>query len=203
MTWRNLLARAPLPMLALAAAYGVYEFQREFVPSLVALISAAAFELTYLALAFVETQDRRRAQAVAVAAVVVSVLYNSLSALFHKAPGLLDAPDLWAVVALAVLHGAPLAVIAYNLSVLLMHEHPAHESAQSTHGETHYHLHLAQDVRTVRDFVRVRVEQMRTENPQLTDTAAALALGTSRDTIRRALEACAAPAQGMPDEEAV
>jgi len=45
--WRGILARLPLPMLALAASYGVYEFARLFVPMWVALVQAAAFELTY------------------------------------------------------------------------------------------------------------------------------------------------------------
>lgn len=116
--------RLPLPMLALAASYGVYSFNALFVPAWVALVSAAAFELTYVALAVVETRDRRRATLIALAAVVVSVLYNTLAGLFHVRPALLAARPLWADVLLAVLHGLPLAVVAYNVAVLLLHAEP-------------------------------------------------------------------------------
>ncbi|MCG8351146.1 MAG: hypothetical protein MI924_25530 [Chloroflexales bacterium] len=122
------IARLPLPMLALAASYGVYTFNLLFVPVWVALVSAAAYELTYVALAFVRVADaqRRRAAIIALAAVVVSVLYNSLSGLFHRRPDLLISPPLWADVTLAVLHGLPLAIVAYNVAVLLLHdEQPA------------------------------------------------------------------------------
>lgn len=121
MKWSDVLARAPLPMLALAAAYGVFEFQLLFVPAWVALISALAFEVTYIALAFVGTPDPRRATAISVAAVVVSIAYNTLAALFMRRPGLLVDTPLWGDVALAVLHGLPLAVVAYNVAALLLH----------------------------------------------------------------------------------
>ena len=125
--WRDLLARAPLPMLALAASYGVYSYQLLFVPAWAALMSAAAFEATYLALALVGTPDPRRATAISVAAVVVSVAYNTLSALFVRRPALLIDTPLWGDVALAVLHGLPLAVVAYNVAALLLHATPARD----------------------------------------------------------------------------
>ena len=51
--WRAVLSRAPLPMLALAASHGVYSYNLLFVPACVALVSAAAFELTYCGLSVV------------------------------------------------------------------------------------------------------------------------------------------------------
>lgn len=118
---RDWLARLPLPMLALSAAYGVWQFQALFVPLWVALVSAAAFELTYISLALAPVQDTRRATAVSVAAVVVSVLYNVLAALFVRRPALLLDTPLWGDVLLALLHGAPLAIVAYNVAALLLH----------------------------------------------------------------------------------
>jgi 4-amino-4-deoxy-L-arabinose transferase-like glycosyltransferase len=118
---RDWLARLPLPMLALAAAYGVFEYNRLFVPMWVAFVSAAAFELTYVALAFTATNDPRRATAVSLAAVIVSVLYNVLAALFVRRPALLVDTPLWGDVLLATLHGAPLAIVAYNVAALLFH----------------------------------------------------------------------------------
>ena len=125
--WRDLLARLPLPMLALAASYGVYSFALLFVPPWIAVVQAMAFELVYIGLAVVNlpAEQRRRAQAISIGAVVVSVAYNTLDGLFHRRPGLLAAPDLWLDVALSLLHGVPLAVLAYLVADLLLHHNPA------------------------------------------------------------------------------
>lgn len=131
--WRALLARLPLPTLALAAAYGVWSFQCLFVPWWVALISAASFELVYmgLAVAHLDADARRRATLISVGAVVVSVLYNSLSALFAIRPTLLEGRPLWADVVLAVAHGLPLAVVAFLVADLLLHTAPSPQPPQA------------------------------------------------------------------------
>ena len=110
--WRVILARLPLPMLALAASYGVFSFAQLFVPLGVAIIQAAAFELTYIGLAV--TQDlsattRKRATAISVGAVVASIVYNTLSGWFHRQPQLLENASPIAWLMFAILHGAPLA----------------------------------------------------------------------------------------------
>jgi hypothetical protein len=118
-----LLPRLPLPMLALAASYGVYQFALLFVPWWVALVQAAAFETTYLGLAMIESEtveQRRRATAISVGAVVVSVLYNSLAGFLHR-NGLGEVP-MWGEIVLATLHGAPLAIVAYLVADLLLHK---------------------------------------------------------------------------------
>lgn len=124
--WRNALARLPLPMLALAASYGVYTFNLLFVPAWVAVTGAAAFELTYvgLAVARVTTDQRQRASIIAASAVGVSVIYNTASGLFQRRPDLLLNAPLWADALLAVLHGLPLAIVAYNVAALLLHDTP-------------------------------------------------------------------------------
>lgn len=123
-TFRVILARLPLPMLALAASYGVYSFAVLFVPTWVAIVQAAAFELTYIGLAVTDgltDQGRRRATRISVGAVVVSILYNTLAGLFHRNPEWLTAwGGLWEW-GLALLHGAPLAWVAYLVADLLLH----------------------------------------------------------------------------------
>lgn len=122
--WRALLSRAPLPMLALAASYGVYSFALLFVPWWVALAQAAAFESTYLGLAVLESSDaakRKRAGAISIGAVVVSVIYNSAAGFFHRNPDTLLGTPWYAEVALAMAHGAPLAIVAYLVADLLLH----------------------------------------------------------------------------------
>lgn len=126
--WRGLLAVLPLPMLALAASYGVYSFALLFVPLWVAVVQAAAFELTYIGLAVLvglDDRQRRRAGHISVGAVVVSVLYNSLAGLFHRRPVLLDGLPWWGDAILAALHGLPLALVAYFVADLLLHRQRA------------------------------------------------------------------------------
>lgn len=118
-----LLPRLPLPMLALSASYGVYKFALLFVPQWVAIIQASAFEMTYIGLATIEAEtvdQKRRAVAISVGAVVVSVLYNSLAGFFHR--NALGSMPLLGEVILAVLHGAPLAIVAYLVADLLLHK---------------------------------------------------------------------------------
>lgn len=120
---RWLLPRLPLPMLALAASYGVYQFALLFVPAWVAMAQASAFELVYISLATIETpslNQRGKARAISVGAVAVSVLYNSLAGYFHRNG--LGALPLWGEMVLAVLHGAPLAIVAYLVADLLLHK---------------------------------------------------------------------------------
>ena len=127
--WRAVVAALPLPMLALAASYGVFSFALLFVPLWVAIVQAAAFELTYIGLAVVKVEDaqRRRARAISVGAVVVSIGYNTLAGLFHRMPDMLTSMPLWAEAVLAVLHGAPLAWVAFLVADLLLHQQ--HEPA--------------------------------------------------------------------------
>jgi len=125
--WRALLSRLPLPMLALAASWGVYSFAAAYVPQWVAIVQAAAFELTYIGLAV--TRDlsgaqRRRATAISIGAVAASVLYNSIDGYFARNPAALAGLPWWAEAIGAVLHGAPLAIVAYLVADLLLHSQP-------------------------------------------------------------------------------
>lgn len=122
--WRGILARLPLPMLALAASYGVYSFALLFVPPLVAGVQAAAFELTYIGLAVTTSLDgaqRKRATTISIGAVVASIVYNTLAGWFHRQPALLTAGGDLAWLMFAILHGAPLAWVAYLVADLLLH----------------------------------------------------------------------------------
>jgi len=125
--WRGLLARLPLPMLALAASYGVYSFALLFVPPWVAVVQAAAFELTYVGLAVTQglnESQRKRATGISIGAVVTSIIYNTLAGWFHAQPQLLVDTTAEAWLCLAVLHGAPLAWVAYLVADLLLHTSP-------------------------------------------------------------------------------
>lgn len=122
--WRAIFERLPLPMLALAASYGVFRFASFFAPFWVAVVQAAAFELTYIGLS--ATRDlteggRRRARYISMGAVAVSIIYNSLAGLFDRNPAWIAAMPWWAEWLLAILHGAPLALVSYLVADLLLH----------------------------------------------------------------------------------
>ena len=132
--WRSFLAHLPLPTLGLAASYGVYRFALLFVPSWVAIVQAASFEATYIGLAVAQglsVDQRRRAQYIGFGAVSVSIVYNSLDGLFHRRPELLTTMPLAGDIALSVLHGLPLALVAYLVANLLLHSETVHNPPQS------------------------------------------------------------------------
>lgn len=123
-TLREVLALLPLPMLGLAASYGVFYFADYFVPAWVAIAEAAAFELTYIGLAALQgLTDKQRSYAtkVSLGAVAVSIIYNSLAGALHQDPQILkNLPLVWFWI-VAILHGAPLAILAYLVADLLFH----------------------------------------------------------------------------------
>ena len=121
--WRGLFTILPLPMLALAASYGVYSFNLLFVPWQIALISAAAFELTYVGLAVAEFNEpeRQRGRYISFGAVATSIIYNSLAGFIHRQPDLFLSVSPWVDGVLAALHGIPLALTAFFVADLLLH----------------------------------------------------------------------------------
>lgn len=135
--WRSVLPVLPLPMLALAASFGVYSFARLFVPVWVAIVQATAFELVYIGLAVLvglDAAQRRRAGLISIGAVGVSILYNALAGFFHRRPDALAALPWWGDALLAVLHGLPLALVAYYVADLLLHrDAPAPAATASGH----------------------------------------------------------------------
>jgi Skp family chaperone for outer membrane proteins len=132
--WRAILARLPLPTLALAAAWGVGSFASLFVPPLIAVIQAAAFELTYIGLAIIDVPERdrrKRATKISISAVAVSVVYNSAAGYFHRNPAALVGLSFAEELGLAIAHGAPLAIVAFLVADLLFHTRaPSRRAAQ-------------------------------------------------------------------------
>lgn len=115
------MATMPLAMLGLAASFGVYHFAQNFVPMPFAIAEAAAFEVTYISLArlrFLSTAQKQQAERVAMGAVFVSVVYNSLSAWSYINPTLFNSLD-WSIqLILSITHGLPIAILAYQVSRL-------------------------------------------------------------------------------------
>lgn len=121
----KLLQVAPLPMLGLAASYGVYFFASQFVPVAVAIAEAAAFELTYIGLTSMKDLNEKqqsRARKVSLWAVIVSVIYNTLAGAIHQDADIIQDLNLFWFWMLAVIHGAPLATLAYFVADLIFHQ---------------------------------------------------------------------------------
>jgi hypothetical protein len=133
--WRGFFAVLPLPMLGLAASYGVFRFALVFVPAWVAIITASSFEFVYIGLAVYNkftAAQRREALHISLGAVAVSVLYNALDGVFHRRPWLLDGMPWWGDVLLALVHGLPLAVLAFLVSRLVMHPASVTQNVHAT-----------------------------------------------------------------------
>lgn len=131
--WRIVLSRLSLPLLAVPASYGVYTFSSVFVPERVAQFNAAAFEMVYIGLAVAPLRhdQTRKADIIAWCAVFVSVVYNWLAGWFYINPGMQQwfMSD-WQAAILALLHGAPMAVLAFAVTRLLLHTSAAEDAEE-------------------------------------------------------------------------
>lgn len=125
LNWRSILPVLPLPMLGLAASYGVFLFASKFVPIWVAVVEAAGFELVYIGLSAMiglSEDNRRRANLISLGAVAVSITYNALAGAIEMQPDLLqDLPVVWFWL-VSFIHGAPLALLAYAVADLTLHK---------------------------------------------------------------------------------
>lgn len=124
-TWVSVLTRAPLPMLAAASSYGVYSFSSIFMPPWMALLSSMAFELVYISLSYtILTTEKMKvdAQRVAIGAVIVAIIYNVIAGYLHLRPLLMSTLTDGVVFILAIIHGAPLATVAYLYAQLMFHQ---------------------------------------------------------------------------------
>ena len=119
------LIKIALFLLAAVAAYYVYGFTSLVAPPLFAVGAAGSLVGTYVGLAFADipTRQRQRASHVAKGAMVVEALYGVLYVLSLQSPEMFRAPlSLWISVPLAALHGAAFSVLAYFVSLFVVHE---------------------------------------------------------------------------------
>lgn len=126
--WFRVFSALPLVMLGISASYGVFHFATHFIPVWVAVVEAMAFEATYIRLGLISALNEKEkdlATRVSLGAVAVSVLYNTIAGAMVVYPELLvdltpTGGGWWSFLFWVVcsLHGAPLAVLAYNVSKL-------------------------------------------------------------------------------------
>lgn len=127
------LIKIALVCLASVAAYLVYGFTALVAPWYVALGAAGSLVGTYIGLAFADVPSAQRARAIMVArgAMVVEAVYGFLFVLSVQSPEVFRAPlSLYLSVPLSILHGAAFSVLAYFVSLFVVHEaHGAIEDA--------------------------------------------------------------------------
>jgi len=119
------LIKIALFLLAIVAASYVYGFTTLIAPWYVALGAAGSLVGTYIGLAFADIplEQRPKAMAVAWAAMVIEALYGVLYVLSVQSPEVFHAPlSLWLSVPLAILHGAAFSVMAFFVSLFVVHE---------------------------------------------------------------------------------
>lgn len=129
--WRRIFASLPTPTLGIASSYGVYAFNQMFAPKWVAVVMAAAYEITYIGIAALDILDdaqRERGMWIARSAASISFVQNALAGLFFFLPELEPRirgwdfePRLRLIALLAILHAAQV-WIAYNAANLTLHQ---------------------------------------------------------------------------------
>lgn len=119
------LIKVALTLLACVASFYVYGFTALVAPWYVALGAASSLVGTYIGLAFADIppEQRGKAMGVATAAMIIEALYGVLYVLSVQSPEVFRAPlSLWLSVPLAFLHGAAFSVMAFCVSVFVVHE---------------------------------------------------------------------------------
>lgn len=118
------LIKAALFALAAVAAYFVYAFTSQVAPLVVAVAAAGSLVGTYVGLAFADIPVHQRARAghVALGAMLIEAAYGSLYVLSLQFPGFFAAPPVWVAIPLALLHGAAFSILAYFVSIFVVHE---------------------------------------------------------------------------------
>lgn len=172
--------RRALPYLALvalgsSASWGVYTFALLFSPPVVAAATGVAFELTYIGLSAVDLTDeqsRRKARVVSRWAVFTSVVFNVLAGYLHRQGLGVFSP---VEAGLALLHGVPLAFLAYSVGELLLHNKPTTPQPKQLKGS-------GVKVTVERSETR-RLEVLQLKEQGLSHAQVAKALGISKSRV--------------------
>lgn len=176
------LIKIALTALAAVASFYVYGFTALVAPWYVALGAAGSLVGTYIGLAFADIpiEQRGKAMYVAWAAMITEALYGVLYVLSVQSPEVFHAPlSLWLSVPLAVLHGAAFSVMAFFVSLFVVHERrtmvrptvqvvPALEDEEAIRvgGRTYSLRQLAQLTNIPLTTLRRRVAQLTTEEEE-------------------------------------
>lgn len=115
---------AVLPVMGIPAAYGVYQYVSYFSPGWVSAVYCTGFELVYISVSLqrdLTADTLRKAQALSIAAFLLSVIYNVFADIIRvEFGGNIMNCDYWLRILLYILHGAAAPIISYYYAVIMI-----------------------------------------------------------------------------------
>jgi hypothetical protein len=111
-------------LLAIVAMFLVYDFSLHIYPWWVALLSAGSLVGVYIGLGWAPIPQERHKLAIGISglAMGIEMVYGTLAGLARLSPDWFAMPlPAWAIIALALLHGAPFTVLLFFVSMLVLH----------------------------------------------------------------------------------
>jgi hypothetical protein len=111
-------------LLAIVAMFLVYDFSLHIYPWWVALLSAGSLVGVYIGLGWAPIPQERHKLAIGISglAMGIEMVYGTLAGLARLSPEWFAMPlPAWAIIALALLHGAPFTVLLFFVSMLVLH----------------------------------------------------------------------------------
>jgi hypothetical protein len=118
------IIRSAMVLLAIVAMFLVYDFSLHIFPGWVALLSAGSLVGVYIGLGWVPIPQERHKLAIGISALAMGIemVYGTLAGLARLSPEWFAMPlPTWAIIALALLHGAPFTVLLFFVSMLVLH----------------------------------------------------------------------------------
>jgi hypothetical protein len=118
------IIRSAMVLLAIVAMFLVYDFSLHIFPWWVALLSAGSLVGVYIGLGWVPIPQERHKLAIGISALAMGIemVYGTLAGLARLSPDWFAMPlPTWAIIALALLHGAPFTVLLFFVSMLVLH----------------------------------------------------------------------------------
>jgi hypothetical protein len=118
------IIRSAMVLLAVVAMFLVYDFSLHIFPWWVALLSAGSLVGVYIGLGWAPIPQDRHKLAIGISALAMGIemVYGTLAGLARLSPDWFAMPlPTWAIIALALLHGAPFTVLLFFVSMLVLH----------------------------------------------------------------------------------
>jgi hypothetical protein len=118
------IIRSAMVLLAVVAMFLVYDFSLHIFPWWVALLSAGSLVGVYIGLGWAPIPQERHKLAIGISALAMGIemAYGTLAGLARLSPDWFAMPlPAWAIIALALLHGAPFTVLLFFVSMLVLH----------------------------------------------------------------------------------
>jgi hypothetical protein len=166
------IIRSAMVLLAVVAMFLVYDFSLHIFPWWVALLSAGSLVGVYIGLGWAPIPQERHKLAIGISALAMGIemVYGTLAGLARLSPDWFAMPlPTWAIIALALLHGAPFTVLLFFVSMLVLHGNTDNDNAQVVNDPYIIIAEQQQQMARQIEAMTQRIERLST--PALTDNA--------------------------------